>query len=275
MKKEIFILLLPLFANAQFFSTNDFFVSNNFFYRATSNIVVANPKKEVIDLGISYEFGNKQAQIIYNITDKYFVFGSYNLNNSTNVYKKLFSDVRINENSNSGFSVGFGTQKLFNWTSFNNSEILFGFEKQEVDRIDYDQNYLPEEKIFLILGYYKFFTQFNMMKNRPRYDLGFSFKLSYLKLNKYDTNDFLTLKNDFTGKSTLLGDATFNFNFKTLKNKNLIFTSQVGFSAAFWTIYDKKEETYPTGGYSIAESTLYPFSPILKFGIQYRINFSK
>jgi hypothetical protein len=260
----LILILLPIIINAQFS------------YRAISNIVVANERKGAIDVGVSYEFSNKKAQIIYNLTDKYFVFGSYNKNNSSDRYKTLFGDQRITENLNSGFSLGCGMQKLGKIGNFNNTEILIGFESQTNESYDYAVNYHPEEKDYLNDRYYKVFTQFNMMKNRTQFDFGFSFKLSYLKIDKYNTDKFYEtvsdLKNDFTGKSTFIVDPTVQFNYKLLPNKNLILSSQAGFSSALWTINDKKVVTYQSGGSSSSEETIFLFSPILKLGIQYRFN---
>ena len=70
-------------------------------------------------------------------------------------------------------------------------------------------------------------------------------------------------------------DPTVNFNYKLLKNNQLLLTSQIGFSSSLWTISDRRTEKYSWGRVSSIETSKFYFSPILKFGIQYRINFKK
>lgn len=255
MKKLILLFLFPILINAQFN------------YRAISNIVVSNPKKGAVDVGINYEFRNKQVQLLYNLTEAYFVFGTYNFNTSTNNYKTYSmwgGDVeRTSENDNSGFSFGAGKQHLGKIGPFNNTEVLVGLEIQKVNSFDYATNYTTTYKEHIINNYFKAFGQFNMTKSRKFFDLGFSMKLSYLKYTLYEYNKSV---NDFTGKSTLLIDPTMHFNFKMLDNKNLLFTSQIGLSTALWPISDFK-----SNGYSSSESIIFLISPILKFGLQYRI----
>jgi hypothetical protein len=266
MRKLLLILLLPFFANAQHA------------YKAISNIVNANEISNVLDVGISYEVGNKQVQMIYNLTDKYFVFGTYNENNSTSTYKAFFGDKRKIDILNFGYSIGFGIQKITKMRKFQSTEILFGLESQKFQTSQYSPNY-PEEKDFLKQNYSKFFTQFNITKIRTNFDFGYSLKLSYFVITSYSSDDskpyFLNLKSDLTGKSTLMVDPTVNFNYKILKNKQLLFTSQIGFSSSLWNISDKKTEKNSSGAESSLTTTKFYFSPILKFGIQYRINLKK
>lgn len=244
-------MLLPLSSNAQ-----------DIFYRSTSNIVVANTTKGSIDIGISHEFGNQQAQLIYNLTEKHFVFGTYNINNSNYTYNTFFGDERAAENHNSGFTIGGGIQKLGRIGSYNNLELLAGFEMQHVKNLEYSPNYNPEDKDHLVQDYFKLFAQFNMMKNRTNFDFGYSLKFGFLKFTKFEYNNY---ESDFNGKSVFLLDPTLNFNYKFLPKRNLILTSQIGFSTALNNIVNTE-----TNGSLTTVSSTFIVSGILKFGIQYR-----
>lgn len=103
-------------------------------------------------------------------------------------------------------------------------------------------------------NYYKFFTQFNVIKSKSNFDFGYSLKLSYLKFTHFEYNNANYLDN----KSVFLLDPTLSFNYKLLTNKNLLLTSQIGVSTALNNI-----------GYYEGDTT-YLISPILKFGIQYK-----
>jgi hypothetical protein len=245
-------------------------------YQAISNLTNGNEKANVVDLGINYEFNNKQAQIIYNITDKYFLFGSYNENNSTSAYKSLFGVERKVNVLNSGYSIGFGIQKIVKMRKFESTELLFGLESQKFQTSDYIVNYRLEGTD-LKQNYSKFFTQFNIAKVRTGFDFGYSLKLSYFIITSYSLKDnkpnSSNLKIDLRGKSTFMLDPTLNFNYKILKDKQLLFTSQIGFSSSLWQIRDKKTVKYSSGGESSSTTIQFYFSPILKLGIQYRINF--
>ena len=104
------------------------------FYKATSNLIVANEKKGSFDIGLNYEFQNIKTQVIYNFSKKYFAFGTYNINNSSYTYQIfLFNDTRAVENNNSVYSFGGGIQKLGRIGNYKNLELLIGFESQKVN----------------------------------------------------------------------------------------------------------------------------------------------
>lgn len=234
------------------------------FYKATSNLIVANEKERFLDIGLNYEFQNIQTQVIYNFTDKYFAFGTYNVNKSSYTYQTfIFGDTRAVENSNSGYSFGGGIQKLGSIGNYKNLEVLIGFENQRVDNLEFSPNYNPEDKDRLIQNYYKLFAQFNMIKSKIKYDFGYSLKFSYLKFTRSDYNN----TDYFNNKTVFFLDPTLSFNYKLLTSKNLLLTSQIGVSAALNSL----EYSYGNGGFSTF-TTIYLLSPILKFGIQYRFD---
>ena len=222
------------------------------YYKSTSNLIVANEKKGFLDLGLNYEFRNIQAQAVYLLSEKYFIFGTYNVNNSSYTYETLiFGDTREVENNNSGYSFGGGIQQLGRIGSHKNLELLVGYEYQKVNN---SENFPDStDKDYLNQNYYKIFTQFNVIKSKTNYDFGYSLKLSYLKLTHFLYNN----SNFFENKSIFLLDPTLSFNYKFLTNKNLLLTSQIGVSAALNNLeYDG--------------DTTYWISPILKFGVQYK-----
>ncbi|WP_309607594.1 hypothetical protein [Flavobacterium sp.] len=274
MSRILVFLFIPFLMNGQ----QDILGLTSHAYKATSNITNLNEKSNVLDIGVSYELRNKQTQVIYNLTNKYFLFGTYNDNNSTSTYKVLFGDEQKIDIINFGYSIGFGIQKIAKLRKFENTELLFGCELQKFRTSQYSANY-TDEKDFLEQNYSKIFAQFNIAKARTNFDFGYSLKLSYFIITSYSTkNDklyFSNLKNDFTGKSTFMLDPTLNFNYKLLKNKQLLLTSQIGFSSSLWTISDRKTEKNSWGGESSLETYKFYFSPILKFGIQYRFNLKK
>ena len=264
---------MPFLVHGQ---SSDILGLTSYNYQAISNLTNANEKAKTLDLGINYEFNNKQAQIIYNLTNKYFVFGTYNENNSTSTYKPILGGERKVDILNFGYSVGFGIQNIFKIRNFQSTELLLGLEFQKFQTNEYLLNY-PEEKDDIKQNYSKFFAQLNISKVTTNFDFGYSLKLSYFKITSYskidNINNFSSLESDFTGKSTLMLDPTVNFNYKLLKNKQLFLTSQIGFSSSLLAIRDKQSEKNIWGGESSLETSKFYFSPILKFGIQYRINF--
>ena len=234
------------------------------YYRAKSNLIVANEKKGAVDIGLNYEFRNIQAQVIYNFSEKYFVFGTYNINNSSYNYETfIFGDTRTVENNNSGYSFGGGIQKLGRIGNYKNLELLIGFESQKVNNFEFFPNYNPEDKDHLIQNYHKFFVQFNILKSKANFDFGYSLKLSYLKFTHFEYNN----GNYFDNKSVFLLDPTLTFNYKFLTDKKLLLTSQIGVSAAL----NNLEYFYGDGNFTTFTKE-YLISPILKFGIQYRFN---
>ncbi len=229
------------------------------FYEATSNLIVTNSEKGTFDIGLNYEFRNIQAQVIYNFSEKYFAFGTYNINKSSYTYQTfIFGDTREVENNNSGYSFGGGIQKLGRIGNYKNLELLIGFESQKVNNFEFFPNYNPEDKDHLIQNYYKLFAQFNIVKSKTNYDFGYSLKLSYLKFTHFEYNN----ANYFDNKSLFFLDPTLSFNYKFLTDKNLLLTSQIGVSAALNNLEYFSDFTDST----------YLISPILKFGIQYRFN---
>lgn len=233
------------------------------FYRAASNIVVADSEKETFNLGVNYEFQSVQAQMVYNLTEKYFAFGTYNFDNSNLTYTTLFGSKRTIEKQNTGFSFGGGMQKFGRIGNYKNLELLVGFESQKVNNFEFSPNYNPEDKDHLTQNYYKLFTQFNMMKSKTNFDFGYSLKFAYLKFTHFEYNN----GNYFDNKSVFLLDPTLNFNYKFLPKKNLLLTTQIGISTAL----NNLEYTSVEGSFT-NYTTEYLISPILKFGIQYRFN---
>ncbi len=228
--------------------------AQDIYYRPISNLIFANTKKEVLNVGLNYEFRNTQVQAIYALSGKYFVYGTYNIDNSNYTYiPGILGSTRERENNNSGYSFGVGIQKLGAIGNYNNLELLIGYEYQKVNTTE---NFLNStDKDYLNQKYYKIFTQFNIIKSKKKFDFGYSLKLAYLKFTDYQYNDYSGFKN----KSNIFVDPSLSFNYKMLPQKDLLITSQIGFSAAL-------NNFVLDGG----NSTYYFISPILKFGIQYK-----
>jgi len=74
--KKLFFYFLFLFLESNT-------VAQNVFYRATSNIVAVNDNKEAIHIEINYQINITQAQLIYNLSNTYFIFGAYNFDNTS------------------------------------------------------------------------------------------------------------------------------------------------------------------------------------------------
>ena len=262
MKKIFLIILLPFLANAQYYS-------------ATSNLFSTNNEANNLDLGINYEFKNTQLQALYNITEKYSVFATYNFNKTTTEYTTfLWGSKKAIDVDNSGYTVGLLYHIKGRLGRFKNLEVLVGVENQTVFTADYFINYRPESKEYLTEQYYKIFTQFNMTKIRKNVDIGYSFKLSYLKFIAY--NYYFGSKGNLDGKETFFIDPTYNLNFKPDGNNNFKLTAQIGFSAALNTLKDEQITSSANGIiYSTYTEEVYLLSPILKFGLQYQFNLKK
>lgn len=221
------------------------------YYEPISSVIFANAKKGTLDVGINHEFKNTQLQSVYALTDKYFVFGTFNVNYSNYKLEESFlSSARIVNTNNYGYSLGGGIQNLGKIGNFKNLEFLFGFEMQNVNKRDSSIKYTYED--LLLQNYYKIFTQLNIIKSRTNFDFGYSLKLSHLSYTKFTQNDIL-----IPIKSVFLIDPTLSLNFKMLPKKNLFLTTQFGFSIA------TDEELSD-------EDSIWPLSSILKLGVQYR-----
>lgn len=240
---------------------SSFVFSQETFYKANSNLVVADTINGHFNIGLNYEFSTKKIQLIYNFSPRYFVFGSYNFDNSNETQKSLFGDERTIEKQNSGYSFGAGLQKLGAVGIFKNLELLCGYEFQKVNNYEYYTNNIKLGKDHLNQEYFTVFTQFNMMRVMPRYDFGFSWKLTYLKFSKIEYND---LNGVFAGKHVFLILPTVNYNYKLLPKKKLLLTSQFGISAALMSL----ESETGNKNYSMTTSE-YIAGSLLKIGIQY------
>ena len=254
MKKILFLALLPIFACSQ----------NT--YKAISNIVNPIENASELKIGINYEFQNLQLQSIYNLTQKHFIFATYNKNNSTSQVKYLFGDIKNIDINNSGFSFGSGFQKLLNNKRFKYRTMVLGVEFQEFNNSEYSPN-SPLNKESSVFKYYKVFAQYNLSKVRENYNFGYAFKLSYFKIieDLKINNEFA---NSFKGKNTIMIDPTINFDYKILQSRNLMIMSQLGFSSALWFVRDKQIDGNGTFVSSTETAELF-ISPIVKIGIQY------
>jgi len=155
--KKLFFYFLFLFLESNT-------VAQNVFYRATSNIVAVNDNKEAIHIEINYQINITQAQLIYNLSNTYFIFGAYNFDNTSINYSPFLGKLTTRKKNNSGFSFGAGVQKLGNIGKFKELELLAGFEQQKVNNYEYLANSPELGNDHLIQDYYKLFTQFNMIK---------------------------------------------------------------------------------------------------------------
>jgi len=236
------------------------------FYRASPSVINAYSNAGTTQLEINHQISITQFQIVQNVSKRYFLFGTYNFDHTNKTFRTfIFGDKRTIEKNNTGFSVGAGIQNLGSVGSYENLELLLGFEKQKVDNIEFFTDAQSPRRDHLIQEYYKVFTQINLMKNRTNFDFGYSLKASYLKFTKIEYN---TITDVFEGKSLIFLDPTVSFNYKFLTNKNLIATSQIGLSLPLSNL----ENRSVSSGEIMSATRSYLASPIFKVGIQYRFN---
>ncbi|MFM7018496.1 hypothetical protein [Flavobacterium sp.] len=233
-------------------------------YDEISNIIVAESKPKIFTLAANYVFGTKQIQGIYTIDKHFFGFATYNYNRTTIEYTPLLGSRITEENNNNGYSFGGGYQNFGHVGKYKNLEVLTGFETQNAAVISYFTSHKDSPDRgdeYLEEKYYKIFTQFNMMKCRTNFDSGFSLKLSYFKFLKNPT---------YNGATNFFITPSYSFNYKLLKSKSLLLTSQIGLSFALHNF----ENSYQGDNFSFSQSD-YVLGGILKFGIQYKFNFNK
>lgn len=229
--------------------------AQDIYYKPISNIIFANDKG-TLDVGLNYEFKNTQFQAIYSLSEKYFMFGTYNLSNTSYSYSTfLWGTTRVVSTNNLGYSFGGGIKKFGRIGSYNNLELLSGYEFQKVNKLESSPEFTYRN--VLNHNYYKIFTQLNIIKTKPKFDFGYSLKLSYLKIINYEESSFYNSNVDYNGKSVVFIDPSVSFNFKMLNKKNLVLTSQIGISAGLNSLDFDGGKTYLVGS-------------IAKLGVQYR-----
>lgn len=229
--------------------------AQDIYYKPISNIIFANDEG-TLDVGLNYEFKNTQIQAIYSLSEKYFIFGTYNISNTSYSYSTfLWGNTRLVSTNNLGYSFGGGIKKFGRIGRYDNLELLFGYEFQKVNKVESSPRFTDRD--VLNHNYYKMYTQLNIIKTKAKFDFGYSLKLSYLKITYYEENGWYNNNFDFNDKSVVFIDPSVSFNFKMLTKKNLVLTSQLGLSAALNNLEFEGGYTYLAG-------------PIAKFGVQYR-----
>ncbi|MDI9311376.1 MAG: hypothetical protein QM535_14285 [Limnohabitans sp.] len=238
--------------------------SNNLDFKEISNIVVADKRAKILNIGASFEFGTIQFQGVYTFNGHLFCFTTYNFNNTTSESKGLFGDCVTHINNNKGYSFGGGYQNFGYIGSYNNLEILIGFENQESHIISFFSSKKDSEnknEKILNQEYYKFFTQFNLVKSREHFDSGYSLKLSYFKFTENPIYNNAT--NFFIAPSYFI-------NYKVLSSKSLIFSGQVGLSIPLYSFQNSKSGA----NLSFIQSE-YVIGAILKIGVHYKFDLKK
>ena len=233
-------------------------------YNESSNIIVVEQRPKIFTLGVNYEFGNKQIQGVYTIDNHFFGFAAYNYNHTTIEYTAFLGSRITEENNNNGYSFGGGFQNFGHVGNYKNLEVLTGFERQNIAVISYFSNNINSYNRgdqYLDEKYYKLFTQFTMINSKRKSDSGISLKISYFKFLKNPT---------YNNASNFFITPCYSYNYKLLKSKSLLLTSQIGLSFALHNF----ENSYQGDNFSFSQSD-YVLGGILKFGIQYKFNFNK
>lgn len=235
--------------------------SNDLHFKEISNTVVADKRANILQVGTSYEFGNIQFQQIYTFNKHFFCFATYNFNNVKEEYKAFFGDYITNVNKNEGYSFGGGYLNFGSIGIYNNLEILIGFENQESHIVSFfssKKDFENKNEKILNQEYYKFFIQFNMIKNREHFDSGYSLKVSYFKFTENPV---------YTNAANFFITPSYFLNYKVLSSKALVFSGQVGLSIPFYNFENSK-----SGANLTFTQSEYVIGAILKLGIQYKFN---
>lgn len=240
--------------------------AQDFYYRPLPNLVVGNDQRGDLHAELNYQFQTIESQLAYNVGGDFFVFGTFNLDFLPIMYTTLFGSKRKRMKNNYGFSSGFGYQGLGKIGSYEELELLVGYENQLVDNEEYFISRENDEHDFITEDYSKLFAQFNMMQHRKRIEHGFSLKLSYLKISSFTFNGFPAF---LEGKANLFIEPSANFHYTLDSNKRLLFTSQFGVSAALGNFnINVGDENFRTVG------TEYVIDIIAKVGFLYRFDLS-
>jgi hypothetical protein len=227
-------------------------------YKSSSNIINSNSEKGVISLLPSFGVDNFQAQISYNITNKYNVFAKYmNSDGSFKTYS-FFGDSYTTYYKNEGYSFGVG--RTFNKINKQIS-VLIGFENQVNESYSMRRNLFEDNNQY---KFYKIFGVFNLIYFNRKSEIGLSSKFSYFKIHDYISIEELSYNNE----STLIITPVFVYNLNLTKDKKIKFCSQVGFSAMLSPL--KAEINYENGGFSRQQD--YLIAMILNVGLKIDIS---
>lgn len=257
MKKIYFKLVLALC----FLIPLSSYTQEDIYYKPLSCVYSADERAGVINVGINDEFTNIQTQIIYNITDKFILFGTYNFDNfKVNYTPILFGSATTTKKNNQGYSFGGGMQfKISNL----NLELLAGFERQHINNNKWYTN--SDSKPWQILEKYnKPFVQGNFIFNKSRVNYAFIVKLSYLHILSHQSDKNISRimrTSSLEGKSGLVTDICFGYDYKLLANRNLLLSGQIGFSSLLESV--RYETAFSSTGQSISAG-------VIKLGIQYK-----
>lgn len=153
------------------------------------------------------------------------------------------------ENKNHGYSFGFGLLNLFKLGSFNTTEILMGFESQQLKLREYYPKSI-EEIDFINQNYNTYFLQLNIIKQlkNKKLKLGYGLKISYFKLksleNQFYYENNLQTKNLDRSNLFLIAFSS-NLEYKLMQQKQLFLRFQTStFGALEDFEYDVNSEGF-------------------------------
>lgn len=163
----------------------------------TPNIIIGNSEKNSFSVEAVINFKTEPyINVSYLITEKIAVFGSYNFiswkNRRILLLKSLFGNPGYDfvENNNQGYRFGIGILDVFKLRKFKNTEILLGFENQNLKIKEYEPDEI-DDFVFINQDYNTIFLQLNVIKKmkNEKYRLGYSLKFSYFKLNSLENKN--------------------------------------------------------------------------------------
>lgn len=230
----------------------------------TPNIVIGSSHKNNFNIEATVNLKTEPYfNISYLITNNVAVFGTYNFitwrNRRYSFAKSLFGEKGFDyvENNNNGYSFGAVFINLFKFSKFNSTEILIGFENQNLKIKEYSPTWAGKID-FINENYNTFFLQLNVIRklNNERFRLSYSLKTSYFKLislenKRYYENKIkeITLDKD----NLFLASFSSNLEYQLTKEKTYFIRFQAGVSAALEEFeYNVNREGF--WGYSLSWS---------------------
>ncbi len=213
--------------------------------RLLPNAINGNNTQGTLGVGLSIGINQKQVQINYNLSDDFFVFGSFNTT-TRNVELPRFGDrlfirtifgpeVMLNKaeirSRGRGYSVGGGIHHRPQKNPNHSMEFIGAFDRHrtlsilEIDSEEVDSN-------ITITAYQgtKYSLQFNSMHAKNNWDIGYSVRLGLLKTQTWEQGEKWVV----FGPTSYLLEPTFNLNYRPLGDETLRVSLQTGFSYSYY-----------------------------------------
>ncbi len=213
--------------------------------RLLPNAINGNDSRGTLGANLNIGLNHKQLQLNYNLTDDFFVFGSYNLTNAKTTLPKLGDRLlisslfglgtRVNraelQSKGRGFSIGGGIHHRSKKNPNHFMEFIGAFDHHRtLDIVEsYSEEVDPWVKIVAYQGS-KYSLQFNSMYAKSNWVVGYSLRLGLLKPQTWHQS----LEWGTPGPATYLLEPTFNLNYRPLANKSLTMNLQTGFSTSYF-----------------------------------------